>query len=77
MTLKEAAKLFRSLRYYEQLSEGVEDKKARLLYLIHEYDIHNLGGYEIEAENGDIRYRKLPSQLYTQLRLELREHSID
>ena len=71
MTLKEAAKLFRSLRYYEQLSHSVEDKTARLLYLIHEYDIQYLGGYEIEAQNGDIRYRKLPTQPYTQLRFDL------
>lgn len=37
MTLKEAAKLFRSLKYYERLGEEIPEKKAKLIYLIQHY----------------------------------------
>jgi hypothetical protein len=73
MTLKEAARLFRSLKHYERLSEGIPAKKARLICLIQQYGITRLNGYEIELDGEEILYRKLPSQPYKQLKLELGE----
>ena len=76
MTLKEAERLFRSLKHYETLSQGVTEKRARFLYLVEQYEIRYLNGYEIEVTEGDIRYRKLPTQPYTQLKLDLGEQDL-
>ena len=71
MTLKEAEKLFRSIRYYDRLSQTIGEKRQRLIYLIQEYNIRYLSGYEIEVQDGEIVYRKLQERDYKQLKLEL------
>ena len=71
MTLKEAERLFRSIRYYDRLSRTIEEKRQRLIYLIQEHNIRYLSGYEIEVQDGEIRYRKVPERGYRQLELEL------
>lgn len=71
MTLNEARRLFRSLKYYEQLSRTIQQKETRLKQLISEYDLKQLDGHEIGVEDGSVRYRKLSSEPYVQLRLSL------
>ncbi|MBI1742893.1 hypothetical protein HYR54_07475 [Candidatus Acetothermia bacterium] len=71
MTLKEAAKLFRSLKYYEKLNREIPTKKSRLVCLIQQYEIKCLNGYEIELDGDRILYRKLPTESYRQLDLDL------
>jgi len=77
MTLKEATRLFRSLKHYERLAERIPEKKARLICLVQEYGISQLQGYEIELDGDQIRYRKLPTQPYKQLKLELGQKYVD
>ena len=66
MTLKEARRLFRSLRHYEQLSSTMERNRSRLVELLREYDISELDGYEVRCEKGEIEYRKLNATPYRQ-----------